>query len=97
MAGDQLVFEDFEPQVGTDFVVAVDGEPLALNLIEATPLPNSAALSRAPFSLLFQSGIQQVIPQQLFPLRHETLGDVQIFLVPTAQNPTGIQYYATFN
>jgi hypothetical protein len=97
MADDQLVFETFEPLVGTDFVVAVDGEPVALNLVEATPFANSAALARAPFGLLFQSGIQQVIPQQLFPLRHETLGELEIFLVPTAQNPTGIQYYATFN
>jgi hypothetical protein len=95
----KYTLEDFEPHVGTDFKVVYDGDAaILLTLLEANGLKDYVGGGgRPPFGLLFQSVIQEVIPQQLFSLRHDAMGDVVIFLVPTAQNETGIQYYATFN
>ncbi|CUS44028.1 MAG: hypothetical protein V4610_00810 [Pseudomonadota bacterium] len=94
-----LTYEEFEPHVGTDFTVVHAGDtPIILNLLEATALKKFGGEdSRAPFGLLFQSSYQDVIPQQLFTLQHDAMGKLGIFLVPTAQNATGTQYYATFN
>ena len=92
-------YEDFEPHVGTDFTVLHAGDtPIVLTLLEADPSKKyGGEETRAPFGLLFQSIYQEVIPQQLFTLQHEAMGKLGIFLVPTARNDTGVQYYATFN
>ncbi|MDB5707275.1 MAG: hypothetical protein JWN66_4391 [Sphingomonas bacterium] len=95
----KYALEDFEPHVGTDFKVIHDGDAvILLTLLEAHALKDYRnGDGRPPFGLLLQSVFQEVIPQQLFSLHHDAMGDLGIFLVPTARNETGIQYYATFN
>lgn len=96
-----LTLEDFEPHMESGFTIVHDGDlEIVLTLVEATPIKiygKPEGMIRKPFSLLFQSIFQDALEQRLFRLRHDVMGDLEIFLVPTARNETGIQYLATFN
>ena len=91
--------QEFEPHVGTDFTIIGSDPAIVLTLIEAKQLKSTGVADglRTPFSLLFQSTDERVLRQQIFGLEHPAMGANEIFLVPVAQNPTGIQYEATFN
>lgn len=95
-----LVFEDFKDQVGNVFTVVEEGvPPIALTLKEAAPLPTRYAPKgvRPPFSLTFLGADERVLPQKLYRLKHEVMGEVTIFLVPVGKDVRGVSYQATFN
>ena len=100
MAGAIVSYDDFAAHVGTAFLLT-DGDqpPVPLGLTAATPLRPHAEASamRAPFELLFLAAEQRVLPQSLYHLHHDAMGDLEIFLVPTARDDTGVTYSATFN
>lgn len=90
-------FEDFEPHVGTVFSITAEGlPPLELVLEEAKALKASTQDRRPPFQLIFRRA-GEVLPQGLYQFRHDAMGDLIIFVVPTGQNETGVEYCATFN
>lgn len=93
-----LVIEDFADKVGNVFAVSIEDADIALNLIEASPLPNRRGPEhRQPFSLIFRAADPRVLPQQLYRLTHDDLGEMAIFLVPIGKDESGVQYQATFN
>lgn len=94
----QLVFEDFADKVGDTFVISEEGAP-ALTLKEATPLNPELGLKgvRPPFSLSFLAADPRILPQRLYRVQHPRLGEVAIFLVPSAKDAEGVSYHATFN
>ena len=49
------------------------------------------------FSLFFQGPANSYLPQRTYKLNHATLGELEIFLVPIAQNKDGFHYEAVFN
>lgn len=49
------------------------------------------------FSLLFRGPLAPVLPQRIYHLKHDTLGSVEIFLVPLGPDGEGMQYEAIFN
>jgi hypothetical protein len=95
-----LVFEDFKDRVGGLFTPCDDEAPTgALTLAEARLLPARFAPEgvRPPFSLIFLGPDENVLPQKLYRLRHEDLGEVTIFLVPVGRDAKGVSYQAVFN
>jgi hypothetical protein len=52
---------------------------------------------RAPFSLLFRSASQPVLPQKLYNLKNEKFGRLEIFRDPEARDRNGVLYQAVFN
>jgi hypothetical protein len=58
---------------------------------------NYARAEREPFSLIFTSGGDTVLPQRMYVLRHPTLGLKSIFLVPIAKGGDTVSYQALFN
>jgi hypothetical protein len=95
-----LIFEDFADKVGHSFAISEEGVPaIALELRKADPLSPALAPRgmRPPFSLTFFAKDQQVLPQRIYRMRHETLGEVSIFIVPAAKDAEGVLYQATFN
>jgi hypothetical protein len=96
----QLVFEDFKDRVGNVFTPSGPGIPaIALTLNEAVLLPqqrNGPADMRPPFSLIFVGG-DIVLPQAIYRLRHDDMGEVEIFLVPIGKDQHGASYQAVFN
>lgn len=93
-----LTLDHFASCVGDTFVAALDGMEVPFVLVEARPLPTSGApVPRPPFSLLFRNGSAFLFPQRMYPMRHERLGEVGIFIVPIAQEREGFLYQAVFN
>ncbi len=96
----ELVFEDFADKVGSVFAIAETAVPsVPLVLAEATPLDPAMGLpgTRPPFSLMFLAKEPSVLPQGLYRLKNDGLGEVEIFLVPVGRDAKGVSYNATFN
>jgi hypothetical protein len=50
------------------------------------------------FSLLFRTAANDAPPlQQLFKLKHNDLGEMELFLVPVRKNEEGLFFEAVFN
>ena len=88
----------FADQVGSEFRIEVgEDQFITATLTEATALNTSATgagqLSREPFSLLFETGDDTVLQQQIYRVAHEKLGEFSLFLVPVGPG----QLEAVFN
>jgi hypothetical protein len=96
----QVVFEDFKGHVGTVFTLSdAAAPPAALRLDEATLLPaqfNRPGI-RPGFSLIFVGLDPNVLPQGLYGLQHEAIGEIAIVLVPVGKDERGVSYQAVFN
>ena len=95
-----LVFEDFADKVGDLFVIGEAGVPgIPLTLKEAEPLNPAMAPrgARPPFSLIFLAKDPRVLPQRIYRMEHNGLGEVSIFIVPVGKDAEGVLYQATFN
>ena len=99
----ELTLERLRPFVGSTFEVALP-EPWNLHFVlaEASPLAAMAAMAappgaiRAPFRLIFRGPASPIHPQSILPLEHETLGRIEIFLVPIGPDAAGMRYEAIF-
>lgn len=81
---DTLAIDDFRPLQGDRFRIAPDGaEPFEVELVEVTEIPREPG-GRAPFSLVFQGGPNPPLPQRIYRVEHDRLGELDIFLVPIA-------------
>lgn len=92
--------DTFAPHVGEVFRLNVsDDVTLEATLVEVkrAEWAFSPEKKRTPFSLYFQSREQRVFPQRIYQLQHPVLGELEIFLVPTARNGDGVLYEAVFN
>jgi hypothetical protein len=100
MTARPLKLEDFSDHVGASFAFVTDtaGVP-DLVLTEAGPLPlhGRTDLPRPPFSLVFDLPGALLLPQGVYHLRHPELGEIEMFLVPMAQDASAVRYCATFN
>jgi hypothetical protein len=98
---DKLTVAEFAGQVGRAFrLSAPDAPALDLVLVEARDLSlrsKAPGKGRAPFSLIFRGPKGPVLAQRIYPLENETLGRLEIFLVPIGSDADGVQYEAIFN
>ena len=93
-----LTIETFAKRIGNRFALRVRPDAtLELELIEATPLgAQSAGRGRAPFSILFRGPLTPVLPQRIYPLAHQTMGSLELFIVPIGPRDGGMVYQAIF-
>ena len=94
----ELTHETFANELGSPFQLDYGADaPLKLELVEATAGKQSSVGSRrTPFSLLFRGPQQPVLPQKIYPLAHERLGRLEIFIVPLGPEGSGMRYEAVF-
>ena len=88
------------PFVDTVFEMDLgDGAVEPLTLISVTASSHApCAGGRLPFSLVFRSTRPDFhAPQGCWLLRHATLGNVEVFLVPIGPDASGMCYEAVFN
>jgi len=100
MSDKLLTFEDFSDKVGQVFAINfADAPTVELKLTEAELLktrqlpPNG----RPSFSLIFAGETEQMLPQRLYWLENDQMGQVELFLVPVGKTPNGFEYQALFN
>lgn len=77
----------FSKHVGSRFRIETgSGQSVDAELIEAAVLGDGGqdptASRRTPFSLLFAVTSGDDLPQQIYTINHEALGDLQLFMVP---------------
>lgn len=96
----KLKRKDFSKHLNQTFHVKVDlSEPVTFELIEVNKLgvkKKKGEEGRRPFSVIFRGPPQPILPQQIYQLTHDTMGTLELFLVPVGQDKHGIQYEALF-
>lgn len=100
MSERQPVYEDFADKVGQVFAMTFDDAPaIALTLTDAELLHTrqSPQGKRPPYSLIFLAEDERILPQKLYRLEQEALGEITIFLVPVGKDARGVRYQAVFN
>ena len=94
-----LTEKEFSQHVNTKFQVKLDGQPpVELELTEVKGyLPQETEQSGMErFSIFFQ-GPALMLPQGVYHLEHEQMGELDIFLVVIAGDQKGFRYEAVFN
>jgi len=94
-----MTLDDFTGLVNQTFAASLQDGEMPFVLVEARSLAAGAPQDalRVPFSLLFRSTASFPLPQQIYRMRHPSLGEVDIFLVPVAREREGFLYQASFN
>jgi len=94
-----LSMQKFAGVAGESFDLMMGASAMPLTLVQVSPLATRPAPGqvRQPFSLLFQSASQIVLPQKIYSLRNASLGSMGMFLVPIGRAPQGVTYQAVFN
>ncbi len=95
---DKLTYDQMRDLVGSAFMIDHGGRTFDLILTRAAKVMESEAarLTRNPFSLHFSGPAEPFLPQRVYPMRHEKLGVLEIFLVPIARTAEGFTYEAVF-
>ncbi|KAB2933821.1 MAG: hypothetical protein F9K25_05035 [Candidatus Contendobacter sp.] len=94
---DTLTLDHWRECLGQDFRVRLGQEAgLDLKLTSVTPLGADGGYRRQPYSLLFAGPLTPLLPQAIYPLRSESLGELEIFLVPLGPQGQTMRYEAIF-
>ena len=82
--------------LNSKFRLQLDGSNwLELELIEVSEL--KALRGQEMFSIEFRCRSNEVLPQRIYRLEHENLGQLDLFLVPIRKDEQGVYYEAVFN
>jgi hypothetical protein len=94
-----MTLQNFAAAANQSFGLAMGEAEMPMTLVEVKPLPAQPfmGMMREPFSLLFQSESQVVLPQRQYRLSNAQMGALDVFLVPVARDTQGIVYQAVFN
>jgi hypothetical protein len=98
---ENLTHSIFAEYLGTVFQLRYSPDhSMKVELVQVTVVPAAGRLSagrREPFSLIFRAPGGFHVPQRIYPLEHEKLGTLEIFLVPIGPDESGMRYEAVFN
>ena len=94
-----MTCEMFTPHVGETFRLSLEaGDRFDLELVEAELCKTQNSTSeRKPFALVFRGPPEPCLNQQIFTLEHDTMGTLQMFLVPIGPDDKGMRYEAVFS
>ena len=90
---DNLTYEEYAAQLETKFQIAEND--FELELIEVTN--HQITTQQESFSLIFRGSKDNFLEQKIYLLRHEKLGEGELFLVPVGFEAEGYHYEAGFN
>jgi hypothetical protein len=86
----------FEETLKTRFWLVGQGrDSYAMDLIEVSD--GYSTPRQEQFSLRFRGDRNEVLPQRIYPMKHESIGEFDLFLVPIGQDESGTFYEAVFN
>ncbi|OCW56918.1 DUF6916 family protein [Hoeflea olei] len=90
-----LTVEHFEPLQDRGFTVISADPAQELRLVEVERKGHGERPGGA-FSLLWQSSSGAVLPQGIYTMRNEALGEFGVFIVPVGASEAGVRYEAIF-
>jgi hypothetical protein len=86
----------FEENVNTRFwLVDERSEPYAMDLIELAD--GHSTPRQEQFSLRFRGAADKIYPQKIYAMKHDSIGEFELFLVPIGRDESGTFYEAVFN
>jgi hypothetical protein len=89
--------QDFLPYLNQTFLIHVTPEQThPVELIAVTRLGRDNTTGR-PFSLLFRGNREVYLPQHIYPISHDSIGTLEIFIVPIVPDSIGNRFEAIFN
>ena len=89
--------EQFAACLNQDFQIVFADGTLAVKLSEARPLGSRPESVREPFVLTFIGPAKLRLPQGIYKMTNAQLGEMEIFLVQIAADPTSGTFEAVFN
>lgn len=92
---DQLKYEVYKDIKDTKFTVLGFDRLYEIELSEVSA--NKERNGYEMFSLFFKSPKDYFLPQQIYKLAHEELGEGEIFIVPIEETESGYLYQSVFN
>lgn len=88
--------EAFRGQLNQRFLLQQEGaEPVSLELIEVSDLTKTP--KQEMFSIVFRASATTPLPQQMYSLENNSMGEMKVFLVPIAREAEAFLYEAVFN
>jgi len=91
-----LNLSSFSEHLNTKFRIRPDESTvLETELIVAEDLGSTPRQER--FSLIFRGPLQPLLPQRVYRIEHDVMGNFELFLVPIGAEEDGISYEAVFN
>jgi hypothetical protein len=99
MAAD-LTEKEFSKHVNTKFRVRLETSSevdLELNEVTGYLSKDREQTGMERFSVYFKGPTEPYLPQQLYTLEHDQMGEFEIFLVPLSRDAQGFRYEAVFN
>lgn len=92
----QINQHEFAAQVNTRFrIVLGSSQTTEIELVQVADLGSTPYQEQ--FYLQFHGPVEVFLPQQVYRLAHETLGEADLFLVPIGHWQDGYRYEALFN
>ena len=93
-----LKIDDFAPHVDAAFEMQTPAGAVPLKLVNADAGGEAVKGGRdgGSFSLQFIAPQGRWLPQGTYPVKHPTLGTIEIFLVPSGAVQDGHGYHAVF-
>jgi hypothetical protein len=95
-----LTEEEFSKHVNTKFRVRLGpevGVDLDLTEVKGYMSTQHEQKGLERFSLYFNGPIDSFLPQLLYTLTHDQMGELEIFIVPIGKNDSGFRYESVFN
>jgi len=95
----ELTEREFSKHLNSQFRLKVKNHDLPLQLVEVKPYlaqeNEQQGLER--FSVFFEGPGDPLLPQRVYRLAHDRMGDFDLFLVPISGDHRGYRYEAVFN
>ena len=86
----------FAENLNTKFLLRTDdGNAIELELTEIREVESGPGHEQ--FALVFDGPGAIYLPQRIYPLEHERMGEISLFLVPIGRGENGFTYEAVFN
>jgi hypothetical protein len=96
----KLTHSDFAAHLNQTFRIHLESiPPLEAELIDVAPMGSEPQDEggRWAFSIVLRGPREPVLPQQIYPVEHEQMGTLDLFLVPLGPDKEGnIKYEAVF-
>ena len=90
---------EFSKHIGTKFQIALGEREVGLTLAEVKgymPKENEQG-GMERFSVFFDGPADLMLPQKTYTLRHERMGEFDIFMTPISADAKAVRYEAVFN
>ena len=97
---ESLTCADFLPRLHQQFTMRIDDTTVVgIELVEAGESTVNPGMDgkRVPFSIVFRSAVQDVLPQRIYRVSHAEMGAFDLFLVPIGRDAEGVRYEAIFS